>query len=348
MTGNRFVAFAAWSILLSLSGFVQAQGDAEQRVTAEALFRHGKELMAQGDYAEACEAFRDSNRVDPAVGTEMNLADCYEKSGRTTSAWTTFRAAAQSAHRAGQTEREQICQARAAALEPLLARIIVAVSPYAAQLISEIRRDGRPLTRTAWGIPVPVDPGDHEIEAVPRAAPPWKQRVQAVQGKVVTVDVLVPHQDTVARAAQAPAAIETARSRPSPKARAVPPDVGAGEASTMASGGNWGTQKILGASLAGGGVVLMGASAILGLVAKSKYDDAGKYCSPEGCAEPGFSDRTAARSQANVASIVLGLGAASTIGGGVLFFTARPAPAGVGVAIDASPLTRSVALRGVF
>src|SRR5687768_6154338 len=85
-----------------------AQGD---KATAEALFAEGRRLMSSGDFKTACPKFAASQKLDPGLGTSLNLADCYEKSGKTASAWAEFRDAAAAAHRVGSKDREQVARA---------------------------------------------------------------------------------------------------------------------------------------------------------------------------------------------------------------------------------------------
>jgi hypothetical protein len=49
---------------------------------AETLFREGREAVKRGDYAVACPKFEESQRLEPANGTLLNLALCEEGWGR--------------------------------------------------------------------------------------------------------------------------------------------------------------------------------------------------------------------------------------------------------------------------
>jgi hypothetical protein len=161
----------------------------EDQAAARVLFVEGRKLAASGNYAQACAKFDDSYRLDPGIGTNFNLADCLEHLGRTAGAWARFLDVAAATKAAGQPERERVARARAAALEPSLSRLVVAVQSPAAGLI--IRRDGIPVAETSWGIPVPADPGDHVIEAVAPQKKTWSTRV-TVPPTAETLSVSVP------------------------------------------------------------------------------------------------------------------------------------------------------------
>src|SRR5829696_5855787 len=90
--------------------------------TAEALFTEGRRLLAERRYAEACAKLAESQRLDPAIGTLLNLADCHEKNGQTASAWARFREAAEAARRAGDATREKVAARRASALDEKLSK----------------------------------------------------------------------------------------------------------------------------------------------------------------------------------------------------------------------------------
>ena len=59
--------------------------------SAEALFREGRARAEAGDWAKACPLFVESNRLDFALGTSMNLAACEEHIGKVASAWEGYR-----------------------------------------------------------------------------------------------------------------------------------------------------------------------------------------------------------------------------------------------------------------
>src|SRR6185295_11820463 len=72
---------------------------------AEKLFTEARKLLEAGKYAEACQKLADSHQLDPAVGTLLNLAQCYTKLGKTATAWATYQEAAAAAKAAGQPDR---------------------------------------------------------------------------------------------------------------------------------------------------------------------------------------------------------------------------------------------------
>ncbi|MFO0616773.1 MAG: tetratricopeptide repeat protein [Polyangiaceae bacterium] len=66
---------------------------AEDRARAGALFDEGRALLTAGRIPEACAAFAESDALDPAPGTELNLGVCYEKLSDSERACHAFKAA---------------------------------------------------------------------------------------------------------------------------------------------------------------------------------------------------------------------------------------------------------------
>src|SRR5437870_12338563 len=83
---------------------------------AELLFDQARRLMDAAKYAEACEKFAASERLEPAVGTLLNLGGCHERQGKLATAWGWYREAAAMANVRADAERERFAKERAAPL----------------------------------------------------------------------------------------------------------------------------------------------------------------------------------------------------------------------------------------
>src|SRR5258708_3956605 len=112
-TSRIFASGALMIIALSPSRSLPQPPPAEAR--ADTLFTAAKQLRAGGQVADACPMFAESKRLAPAVGVTLYLADCYERLGRTASAWDQFRDAERLAHERGDEKRASVAHGRAQA-----------------------------------------------------------------------------------------------------------------------------------------------------------------------------------------------------------------------------------------
>ncbi len=142
-----------------------AESSSSDKAAAEALFDRGVSLLRAKDYKEACEKLETSEKIDPAVGTLLYLGECYERLGRTASAWAVFREASSLAQAGGQADRAKTAIQRAERLEPDLAYLAVSVSPEAHTPGLTIRRGGETVKPDLLGVSIPTDPGSIRIEA---------------------------------------------------------------------------------------------------------------------------------------------------------------------------------------
>jgi hypothetical protein len=190
-------------------------GAEEQLSPARALFAEGRKLAADGNYAAACPKFEESLRLEVGVGTQFNLANCWEHTGRIASAQALFLGAAASAKAVGQADREQVLRERAAALEPRLTRLVIEVGDSDPKLV--VKRDDLPLARDTLGTALAIDPGTYVIVAKAPGKKTWTKKVAVTaQAKVVTVEIPV-----LESAEQAAPAAPKQAARAEPRQRAA-------------------------------------------------------------------------------------------------------------------------------
>jgi tetratricopeptide (TPR) repeat protein len=293
---------------------------AADKAAAEALFDEGKRLREAKRYAEACPKLADSQRLDPAVGTLLNLALCYKENGQTASAWSTYREAAAQAATARQSDREQLARDEASAIEPKLTRLIIEVSPEVAEVPGvEVTRDGAVVPQGLWGVPAPVDPGVRMIDVTAPGKKPFHMEARA-EGVGATAKIVI---SALEDDPNAGAAVPVASATPDPTSAPIdtaPADSGSSPGSV---------QRIIGYVAAGAGVVLLGVGGVLTLKSKSENDDAKAICPdfPEGeCDSDDVDDhellvKKAKASQLN-SFVFYGLGGVGVITGAVLILTA--------------------------
>jgi hypothetical protein len=291
---RRRVSLAALAVGILTTTAAAAQGP--DVAGAETLFERGRQLMAEGNLKEACPKFAESQRLAPAAGTALNLATCYEKQGKTASAWGMYREAISLSVASGQAVREQFARDRATELEPKLMKLVISVGSDDPHL--EIKRDGTPVARAQWGTPIPVDPGAHVIEASAPKKIKWTKNIDTNQpGQTATV--------TVPGLQDAPA-------------DAQPDPAGGGEKPKGDSGG---TLRVVGFIGMGVGAALLGTGGFFALSSQSKQDDiesaagAGEAWNAE--RQTAFDDGESQATLANVffisGGVVLAAGAVLTV-----------------------------------
>src|SRR5262245_17406993 len=162
------VASAALAMVLC-AGAARAETPEQ---AADRLFKEANVLASAGRYAEACPKLEESQRLDPGIGTQFNLADCYEHTGRLAHAYLVFEAVAKIARASGKLERANASTARASALEPRVPRLrIVADRPPQGLAVS---LDG---AAKQIGAADPVEAGDHTVEASAPGRVAWRKVV---------------------------------------------------------------------------------------------------------------------------------------------------------------------------
>jgi hypothetical protein len=172
----RLASSALLLLLLSSVRPAWSQSSTDSAL-AETLYRQGRDLMTQGKAAEACPKFAESQRLDPATGTMLNLAACYEAVGKLASAWLAYTEAAVAARRDQREDRVRFAQERIQRLEPQLSRLTITLAPGADASGLQIHLNGALWGEAARGVPTPVDPGVYRIEATAPGKKAWHEAI---------------------------------------------------------------------------------------------------------------------------------------------------------------------------
>ncbi len=318
---KRLVAVGALApslvLALALAGPARAASPADV-AAAQHLFDEAKRKAEAGEHAAACPLLEESQRLDPALGTAFNLSDCYERTGRTASAWTAFLDVAAQAKAAGKAERERAARERAAALEPRLVRVAIVVGDATPEL--EVRRDGSVVGRAAWSLALPVDPGEHTVSASAPGRATWSTKV-SVKEHDAPLTVRVP--------------------RLAPSSRAESPAAGGppSPASPAAQRGPLGAQRTVALVVAGVGVLGVGLGTAFGLSSMSKNGQAKGLCDPSlPCRDPaGVAAWNDAYRAGTTSTVAFAAGGALLAGAAVLWLTGAPASPSGGVALSIGP-----------
>ena len=275
---------------------------------AESLFEEGRKLLDAGKVPEACAKLEASNRMDPAVGTLLNLGDCNERRGRFASAWGNYRAAQSLALTRNDANRAEFAKKKGDAIQPKLSTLTVTVLQPEPGL--KVSRDGTAIDDGAWGTAIPVDPGPHTIEASAPAKKSVTLKITVPEGSpsanTVKIDPLV------AEAASVP----TSRSTPPPKEEIVKREP------------YFTTGRIVGFTGIGVGAVALGVGSVFAISAKSAWNDVGNHCdSANACDDEGLKTNRDARDKGNVATVLIVAGlVVAAAGAACLLFWPKPAP----------------------
>jgi hypothetical protein len=293
----RIAAAASVIVLVSLFAVpVRAQN-----ADAEAQFDEGRKLMKQGDYAAACKHFDASEKLEPAVGTELNLGKCYEEVGRTASAWVAYKRALATAKRVHDHPRAVDAKQHIDTLAPKLLHLEVDVSDNHRVPGLEITRNGKPLDEALWNQSEPVDPDSYEIGASADGYAPW----------TTTIDVTAKDQHVRVPMLDKTDAPVTATT-PAPVTQQPPPTT---HTETHLRKG-----PIV---LAIAGVVAIGAGAGLGALSSSDENSANATCQNTQCYDANAVTQSQhARTEAIAADVSFGVGGVALAGAAIWWLVA--------------------------
>jgi hypothetical protein len=328
ITGCTLRVAVVAALCVASSRVAQAQEvSSGSSVAAQALFDEAKRLIQQGDAAAACPKLEESERLEPGIGTKLNLANCYEKVGRTASAWILYLEVESDTKRNGQVERQTMAHARAAALQPKLSHVTINVPPASRAPGLVVERDGVAVGEAQWGLSIPVDPGAHTVKAHAPSKKDWQSTI-TVAADASAQELSVPALD------DAPVTPQTAAAAPKPPNRALR------------------TGAFVSFGVSGVGAVL---GTVFGLraISKNNASNAPDKCQGDTCLASGTSLRNDARSAGNISTIAFAVSGAALATGVVLFFVSAkrgetPAAAQLSARAFATQSGGELSLRGAW
>lgn len=322
---TSLASIAALMVLAEASSWA-AESTASKAVATQ-LFEDAKVLFKKGELASACDKFAESQRLDPQLGTLLRLASCYEKIGKTASAWASFKDAVAIASQRHDS-REAAARAAAEKLEPRICRLTIVVEAGAPPDL-EVSSNGNSIGRASFGSPMPVDPGDYLLMAKAEGFEDWTQKIVITSGTSETriaVPALVRH--------KAPAVPVAVSSEPAaaPAPTLPPPAVTVQPLPQTQEPSDPGRhRRMVGYALGAVGLVGIGVGVGFGIAKNAKQSDrdSANSCSKTtGCLDAErerinqLTDE--AKTRATVANIGFIAGGAALAAGAILVVTAWP------------------------
>jgi serine/threonine-protein kinase len=306
--------FACITVVAAVAA-VAPTARADDRAAAQELFQQGKELMRAGDYANACPKLEAAAQLSSTAGVRLNLADCWLKLGRTASAWGKYDEALGIAERAGDSVAANLARKGRAQVEPHLVYLTVVVSSEAALPGLTVWRDSERLLPAAWGVAIPVDPGEHQLTAEAPGHKRWSGSASVTptaKRAVVTLPVLE------AAEVAPPPVVAAPVVAPPPPAPTEPAQHGFFPKTWQARAG-W---------LSGGlGVVGVGLGTYFGISAISSRGDYRAHLTPSGqCADLTCQTDSHSAYAAGTAATAAFIAGGALLAGGVVLVITAPRP----------------------
>ena len=306
----------AMALLLGVS---MSHAQPRDRAGSDALFRQGRAAMERGDFEEACGKFEESQKLDPAPGTLLNLSACLEKLGRPASASARVKEALE--QMPAKDERRGYAEERLRALEKLIPRLSVKLAP-GAPTGTRVTRDGIELGSASLGVALPMDPGRVKLVVTAPGRRDREIELTLVQGE--SKEQLV----------DAGPAIEARPREPAPVASRT-------ESSSSSSS--------LGYVVGGIGLASFSVSMITGAMALSRKGTVQDHCDGSRCDQTGVDAASSGRTLSLVSTITFAVGIAG-MGAGTYLILSRDKSGAERAAVHAAVTGGggSLALTGRF
>ena len=334
MTAVNKIVLVIASLVLSSLAFAQTP------TPADAAFKRGRELLKAGKFADACIEFEHSQKLDPALGTEFNIAQCSEKIGKLARALELYRGMLP---RDTNADRKKIVADVIPKLEARVPKLLVRVpsTPPGFVMTIQVVNSVNPPRALEANKPIEIDFGEYQVVAKATNAPDWTQNVRIdTEAKTTTLDApfgkpATTTTTTIGTTTTGTTAIEKPEQpegpEPAPKSR----------------------RKLFGiVALGVGGAALVG-GVVLGAMASSKWSEAKDVCGGTTCASPADVMRANelgddAKSKATLSTVFVIVGTAAAATGVVLWVTAPKSESSTQVTAHPTNDGAGITLSGRF
>jgi hypothetical protein len=297
---------------------------------AEAAFRDGRKAVQAGDWATACAKFAESERIEPAPGTLLNLADCEDHTGQLVSAHEHFGVAASGFPRGD--ARRTLALAREAQVDKRIVRLTLRLAPSGPP-DAVVHRGDAVVPASALGAPMLVDPGSMTLVVTARGHADRPYTLSLHEGdqveqmlEVGDVQTGTPSPASAAPAATAPAAVS---------GPAAPPVTGRG-------------RRTVGFVLGGIGVAGLATGAVTGLLALDRASTVKSHCPDLACDPQGLSAASQGQWLAPTSTVAFVAGGVLVAAGAYFVFFSGSRSSSVALAPAIGPQTGGALLRGEF
>jgi hypothetical protein len=306
------------ALLLLAEGSLAQSSEAERKVARD-LGTQGIAAFDQGNYAEAAEKLERAYAVLKAPTLGLWLARALAHGGKLVEASERYQEVVLMPLEADATKQFREAKASAeterAAIEPRIPSITVEIEGAGQDTV--VTGDGKPIKAAMLGVPLPVNPGAHQVEA--RAGDRQaSQQVTVAEGKHETVKLSLSTRATTA----------------APSTGSAPRDAGTGSSQRLAG------YVTLGAG--GVGLVVGAVTGVIVLGKKSDLDAGG--CHDNVCPPSLDDERDSYNSLRTVSTTAFVIGGVATAAGVVLLLTAPSKPRQVSLWVGAG----SAGVKGAF
>jgi serine/threonine-protein kinase len=325
------VFYAIPALLAGVRGEARAEGVSDASA-ASAFAEAGAELMAAGDLPGGCRKLQQATTFDASATRFLALGDCWERAGRTASAWDAYHLAEELAM-SGATDIVARAREGTARVEAVLPRLEI-TPPWGAEFADlELYLDGSRLSPLLYSVAVPVDPGLHELRASAPGRVPFALELTLPSGPGTT-RVRIP-ESSLGRKPVLP--------EPDPPRAPIREDASEPPGQTL---------RIVGLALGGVGIASLAIGTGFAVKAGNERSELEAQCPSGICTMAGKDKYDAYTQHATVANAALIAGATSLVGGVIVYLVAPSAHPAKSRHVAVEPLVgpgfSGLSARGAF